>query len=517
MSNPLLRHSADEIQGLTEPYFNCLFPTIADGTRATGFDNLDEAHETVMLRNEERIAREACRLLAEERLVARLFSTLDDDRQVYVRGDESPLDMLAANVCLDCAWIEWWDAMRPEHPDGCLDGVQKPDLRDWGPAPGPPDGPLRITPSARELGAGEWGPYFDALLPRRGLREAGRLRAVETTVGEAERLWTLREAEREASADAHLSGDHFGIAIEDDNDRYAACLTCNWIMRGGRSIPDEHWREAALERAQQHVDEAAEDGKVFQTWDDLVDHFDGDDALKEEIREACDYDYPEVELDDLGDGPTIALLAPHAEFAPADTIDFPISEGEFWRRIEDLNQRLTEAVEVIDLPHITGEDGDEPASNLVEALAEQLHISKERVLITIGGGWVSCDDLIGEQHRGTKKWFSVGDPVLAVIGIGRQETSICEAEWIPVGMFGPERLELGWSIDVDTEDLFDTDINEGAAFLNDTITKARKRLRLCKGCRQVHRYVSNYDTEVGTIKSLCEGCAGRYFHIIIDH
>jgi len=514
MTNDLLRHSTDEVNELGETYFNCLFPTVADGTATAGLDVPDE---TALLQREKRIAREACRRLAEERMLARLFTARDEDRQIIVRVEDSPLDMLSANVCLDCAWIEWWDAIRPEHPEGCLDGVQTPDLRDWGRAPGPPMGPLRITPDAKDLGAGEWGPYFDALFSRRAIREAGRIAVALDRAAEAERLWTLREVQRKKARNIHVRGRHRGIALEDGDNRYAACLTCNWIMRGGSSIPDEHWREAALERAQQHVDEAAEDGLVFQKWDALADHFGGEDALKEEIQEACDYDYPEVEIDDLGDGPTIVLQAPSTEYSPGETLDFPISEGEFWRRIEDLNQRLTAAVEVIDLPVIEQDDHQEFTSRLVDALAERLSLSRERVLNTIGGGWISCDDLVADRDRGTKKWFSVGDPVLAVIGIGRQETSICEAEWIPAGMFGPARLELGMSADVGTEDLFDTDIDEGAAFLAETITKARKRLRLCKGCRQVHRYVSDYESEDGTIKALCEGCAGRYLNLIIDH
>lgn len=254
------------------------------------------------------------------------------------------------------------------------------------------------------------------------------------------------------------------------------------------------------------------EGLTFETWEDLLNHFGGDEELKSRIISACDYDYPDVTLDDLGDGPAIVLDAPSSGGAVVQSLTFPISESEFWRQVEDLDARLNESVEVLDLPHIEHDAYWHAADTLVKALSQLLQVAESDIVNAIGGGWISCDELVPSQHRGMLRWFSVGEPVLAVMGIGRQQTTIAAARYQPGGLGGPPLLELGESMEVGTRDLLEGVDDIGVDFLNEIITKTRRRLRLCRGCRQMRDWVSDR----GDFKGLCMGCQSLFTGIVFD-
>lgn len=122
-------------------------------------------------------------------------------------------------------------------------------------------------------------------------------------------------------------------------------------------------------------------------------HAHGRRHLKDCIAsEADSYDYPDVMIEESSEGVSIVFDAPHSAGSVADRINFPLSKSQFWSMIQELDARLIESLEVIDLPHIECESRSRDA--LVVALAEQFFATEYEVLPAIGGGWVSCDDLI---------------------------------------------------------------------------------------------------------------------------
>ena len=190
-----------------------------------------------------------CRDLWAARELARVraASSLLRREQVTVDG---PLDLpdVTAIVCLDCEWVAWDDQI--VHPWECLDRTaQEPDIR-------PLLGAMRVGRTAADMGNKPWGPYFDALYPRRLERDFVQWKRATTGVSIARRLWGQRECLRTANpyvASAQATVVHIGAVL--DAVRYiahAACITCTWLGRRGESMLDEDWQGRAAAIARQH-------------------------------------------------------------------------------------------------------------------------------------------------------------------------------------------------------------------------------------------------------------------------
>ena len=251
-------------------------------------------------------------------------------------------------------------------------------------------------------------------------------------------------------------------------------------------------------------------GTAFEDWSTLLDHFGGKEEMQDAIAEAASFwDFPDVYVDDEADGVNVAMMAPGMATAPVEVLAFPFTEEALWAAVSELDHRATELLEVVALPAVT-EDGD--VNELIDALVAEFSAIEEQLLHSIGGGWISCDDLIPKSDQGPHKWFSVGVPLLAVIGIARTNSKVCSGILIPGGLGGPPRIEFTDCHDVETSDLLGEGAGDTAQILDQVITRSRRRFRMCRGCRDLT--TETFYCLEGV--QLCRSCAFVFTGLIVD-
>jgi len=478
-------------------YLRVLFPTVGRQGHAIHVQ-VDEAGTDQLHAREAALARDICRQLWARREDLREAAKPGEPRIRQLELPANPVRDVRATVCLDCPWVSWKSSNR-EHQH-CLGAELQPPDGGGGGVPA-----VRITPDSVDLQAGEWGPYYDWVRPRRLMREGyGIVGSLNHAYRRASELWARREEIREATDPNEYLGQHKCVSLGDDPEDLTGpgitgCLTCTWIASAQydaslQGIASEHEREA-----QQR------DGAQFAAWADLTAHFGGEEGLAAAIAEACAYDHPWVAFVAGPDRRRLVLDGPHVprtEPTISQIVPFPLSEAGLWRIVADLDTRLTRAVEELPLPHID-DDADNFRTALIDALVEELPaLTDTEVLRSIGGGWTSCDDKINEPQLKHRRWFNLGNPApLAVIGIVRRRTYIDR-----VAHAGPNtptwKLD-GTGIDVQTRGLVTGSDEDGPNFLRGVIGFSKQRLRVCRGCGQIRSdYLEHhYDLDV-----LCLDC-----------
>lgn len=486
-------------------YFRVLFPAVGRQGHAIHV-RLDDDGTDKLHSREADLAHDICQELWRQREALRESADPGEPRIRQIELSDHPVRGVRVSACLDCPWVIWeWSAFGntterwKEHPDGCLgDELQLPD-GGHGRVPA-----VRITPDSVDLQAGEWGPYYDWVRPRRLMREGyGIVGSLNHAYRQASDLWARRERIRAATDPDEYLGRHHCVALPRSDDGKAppimACLTCTWIESTSRD-------EDPQKLARRHEREAQQrDGIQFATWESLVAHFGEEEALAAAIGEACEYDEPWVEFRQDHDGHSIVVDAPHVPHSWPSVmrrVPFPLSEAGLWRIVSDLGEQLTKAVEEIPLPHIDEYDVDVRTA-LIDALVEELPaLTPAEVLASIGGGWASCDDKISEPGLKHRRWFSIGHPApLAVIALGRRKTYIDR-----IAHAGPNtptwKLD-GTGIEVDTRSLLTGSDEDGPNYLRGVIAFSKRSLKVCRGCGQIR---SDYLEHKHNIDVLCIDC-----------
>lgn len=203
----------------------------------------------------------------------------------------------------------------------------------------------------------------------------------------------------------------------------------------------------------------------------------------------------------------VELGSPHMASATGNSIAYPFTLDEFWTMIDDLDQVNAEKMERLDLPQIGELD---ESYQLLDSIALLLSVDVEELLYSLGGGWVSFDEFIPGQMRGNAQWFAAGEPPLVVLGMTKSILTLSGGTIHPDSMMGPAHFETLESHEFRTDDF--TDLDNIKEVVDAIITKARRRLKLCRGCRQ---FTTQIWSDAGE-PPLCKDCMTVHTGIIYD-
>ena len=201
-------------------------------------------------------------------------------------------------------------------------------------------------------------------------------------------------------------------------------------------------------------------------------------------------------------------------------VDFPFTVTEFWQAVEEIDRYLADD-EAENLPYAgTDDDGstDEDRTDLIATLGWNWRLHHSELVEIVGGGWRSIPvrengvvlDDEGDLADPQPVWLGSGDPLLVAIGVTGSYVWVGAPTTIPLGMHGPEYVQ----VDIDqgvlrTEPNFFLLLSSAIAA---TIKATRRRMKICWGCRQLKPAYQKRENGV----VYCRDCMTIHFGLIID-
>jgi len=253
--------------------------------------------------------------------------------------------------------------------------------------------------------------------------------------------------------------------------------------------------------------------KIAHTWAEFLNltGCSSHESMENTLVEYVDFDIDEawaiVTGSDASDHVEVQLGSSQMQTANGNRIDFPFAVDDFWAMIDDLDADNAEKMEHLDL--LTIEDLDD-SPDLIAELSGMLLESQDDLVYALGGGWISVDDLIPHEMRGASRWYAAGDPPLIVLGVRRNSLTLAGGSFLPAGLDGPPRFEARVTHEFERRGGLDLEALKEAT--DDIIRGSRRRLKLCRGCRQLTEHTI---TGPGRLP-LCRACAGAYFGTIVE-
>ncbi len=178
--------------------------------------------------------------------------------------------------------------------------------------------------------------------------------------------------------------------------------------------------------------------RLIRTWEDLLTVTECQD--QQELHELIDSETtPHWWL--VRADPVEGVVQLELNYAGYD-LTLPFTLGKFWRSVDSLNEHELHRLDMEQLPE--WRDESEATSDVTWLLADFLGVHLSDFVDHVGGGWHPQDGSYLEgQGEVTYRWFASGEPVQVLLGFGVDEVVVAEPVQLPLGYYGPARVEQG--------------------------------------------------------------------------